>query len=181
MRKLEWMFVVILGIAPTTYAQSTPPRHPPPMPPMPGMSGMPSKTDTSRATAKGSVRRPTATKTPMAMDDSAMAEMSMPVPMPKGMPMIPGLVGLTPPVTSFLPGNGVDARKLPMAKTSRVAQLKDGDTLDLSAMLVRRSIKGHVFVMYAFNGQVPGPLIRVPQNATIIVRFHTFRGGRGIG
>ena len=26
--------------------------------------------------------------------------------------------------------------------------------------------------MYGFNGQVPGPLIRVPQNATITVRFH---------
>ena len=172
MRDLAWMFVVILAIAPTTSAQSAPPRNPPPMPSMPGMSGMPSKTDTSRAKAKGSVQRPTATKAPMPMDASAMAEMSMPVPMPKGMPMIPGLVGLTPPVTSFLPGNGVDSRKLLLAKTSRVAQLKDGDTLDLSAMLVRRSIKGHVFVMYAFNGQVPGPLIRVPQNATITVRFH---------
>ena len=26
--------------------------------------------------------------------------------------------------------------------------------------------------MYGFNGQVPGPLVRVPQNATITVRFH---------
>jgi FtsP/CotA-like multicopper oxidase with cupredoxin domain len=39
-------------------------------------------------------------------------------------------------------------------------------------MLVRRVIRGHAFAMYGFNGQVPGPLIRVPQNATIIVRFH---------
>ena len=39
-------------------------------------------------------------------------------------------------------------------------------------MLVRRTIKAHTFVMYAFNGQVPGPLIRVAQNATITVRFH---------
>ena len=39
-------------------------------------------------------------------------------------------------------------------------------------MLVRRTIKGHAFAMYGFNGQVPGPLIRVPQNATITVRFH---------
>ncbi len=39
-------------------------------------------------------------------------------------------------------------------------------------MLVRRTIKGHTFAMYGFNGQVPGPLIRVPQNATITVRFH---------
>ncbi len=98
--------------------------------------------------------------------------MSMPIPMPAGMPMIPGLVGLVPPVASFLPGMGMDAAKIPMAKASQVARLKNGDTLDLSATLVRRTIKGHTFVMYGYNGQVPGPLIRVPQNATITVRFH---------
>jgi len=103
--------------------------------------------------------------------DSAMG-MSMPIPMPKGMPMIPGLVGLAPPVTSFLPGMGVDPKKLPAVKPTEVARLKDGDTLDLTAMLVRRTIKGRSFAMYGFNGQVPGPLIRVPQNATITVRFH---------
>jgi len=97
--------------------------------------------------------------------------LSMPVPMPKGMPMIPGLVGLTPPVASFLPGAGVDPDRLPMAKPSKIVALRDGDTLDLAATLVRRTIKGNTFVMYGFNGEVPGPLIRVKQNATITVRF----------
>ncbi len=32
--------------------------------------------------------------------------------------------------------------------------------------------RGRQFTMYGFNGQVPGPLIRVPQNATITVRYH---------
>jgi FtsP/CotA-like multicopper oxidase with cupredoxin domain len=50
--------------------------------------------------------------------------------------------------------------------------LGDGDTLDLTAMLVRRTIKGHSFAGYGFNGQMPGPLIRVLRNATITVRFH---------
>ena len=111
------------------------------------------------------------------MDDMAgmhhdSARMAMPIPMPKGMPMIPGLVGLTPPVAAFLPGRGVDAARLPTAKPTRVRALANGDTLDLTATLVRRTIRGNVFVMYAFNGEVPGPLIRVPQNATITVRFH---------
>ena len=61
---------------------------------------------------------------------------------------------------------------MPVARPSRVARLRNGDTLDLTAMLVRRTIMGHSFVMYAFNGQTPGPLIRVPQNASITVRFH---------
>ncbi len=103
------------------------------------------------------------------MDHDAM---SMPIPMPKGMPMIPGLVGLTPNVGEFLPGMGIDPATLPAAKPSQVVRMNEGDTLDLTAALVRRTIKGNSFVMYAFNGQVPGPLIRVTQHATIVVRFH---------
>lgn len=101
--------------------------------------------------------------------DSGMA---MPIPMPPGMKMMPGLVGLVPPVTPFLPGGGVDPLTLPAVQRSRVTRLSDGDTLDLTAMLVRRTIRGRLFAMYGFNGQVPGPLIRVPQNATITIRFH---------
>jgi Putative multicopper oxidases len=140
---------------------------------MPGMHGPPggAKKESGRSKKKGDARRPE-TAEPTLMDDAAMAQMGMPVPMPKGMPMLPGLVGLTPPVSAFLPGAGIDPRTLPRVGPSRAARLKDGDTLDLTAMLVRRSIKGRVFVMYAFNGQVPGPQIRVPQNATITVRFH---------
>jgi len=81
-------------------------------------------------------------------------------------------VGLVPPVGSFLPGAGLNARTLPAAKPTQIKALRDGDTLDLTAMLVSRAIRGHVFAMYGFNGQVPGPLIRVPQGATITVRFH---------
>jgi suppressor of ftsI len=101
--------------------------------------------------------------------DKAMA---MPVPMPPGMRMMPGLVGLTPPVTPFLPGGGADPMKLPPARPATLTPLRDGDTLDLTATLVRRTIRGHAFTMYGFNGQVPGPLIRVPRGATITVRFH---------
>jgi FtsP/CotA-like multicopper oxidase with cupredoxin domain len=92
--------------------------------------------------------------------------------MPAYMKMMPGLVGERPPVSPFLPGGGVDLARLPAARPSVVTRLKDGDTLDLTAMLIRRTIKGKAFAMYGFNGQTPGPLIRVPQNATITVRFH---------
>ena len=98
--------------------------------------------------------------------------MAMPIPMPPGMPMIAGLLGLTPPVTPFVPGAGIDPMTVPPAQPTRLTPLRDGDTLDLAAMLVRRTIGGRTFVMYGFNGQVPGPLIRVHQNTTIIVRFH---------
>ncbi|MGE5100151.1 MAG: multicopper oxidase domain-containing protein, partial [Deltaproteobacteria bacterium] len=159
------LFVTLGGLLPAVcLAQQKPVKKPATMP---GMAGMPGMTDTSKT------KKATAPKAPMKMSGDSMAmEMGMPIPMPKGMPMIPGLVGLVPPVTSFLPGAGVDVKRLPAVKPSQVARLKSGDTLDLTAMLVRRTIRGRSFAMYGFNGQVPGPLIRVPQNATITVRFH---------
>jgi len=50
-------------------------------------------------------------------------------------------------------------------------RLAAGDTLHLSAGLVRRDIRGHVLTMYAFNGQYPGPLIEVARGAEIVVDF----------
>ncbi|MGH7616468.1 MAG: multicopper oxidase family protein [Gemmatimonadaceae bacterium] len=135
------------------------PAKPPPKPG--GMPGM--RMDSTKSRRMG--------RAGSAHDTMTMG-MGMPIPMPKGMPMIPGLVGLVPPVTPFLPGEHVDVKTLPAAKPSQVARLETGDTLDLTAGLVHRTIRGHSFAMYAFNGQVPGPLIRVPQNATITVRFH---------
>ncbi len=114
----------------------------------------------------------------LAAQDSSMAGMQMdgmdmmPIPMPKGMVMLPGLVGLAPPITEFLPGNGIDPATVPLSQPSAITPLSSGDTLDLTAGLVRRVIAGHSFVMYGFNGQVPGPLIRVRQGATITIRFH---------
>jgi FtsP/CotA-like multicopper oxidase with cupredoxin domain len=109
--------------------------------------------------------------------DTSMANMpgmsmGMPIPMPPGMPMMPGLVGLSPGIKTFMPGAGVDVATLPEAKPRSLARVKDGDTLDLTATLVRRTLLGHAVAAYGYNGEIPGPLIRVPQNATIIVRFH---------
>lgn len=104
--------------------------------------------------------------------DAMTGGMQMP-PMAKGleMPMIPGMESARPNVTEWLPGAGIDPSTLPLATPRKLAALKDGDTLDLVAQMVRRVIRGKPRVMYGFNGQYPGPLIRVPQNATIVVRF----------
>ena len=124
--------------------------------------------------AAGSAQQHDTTTMPpgMPMPGMPASGMAMPIPMPKGMVMMPGLVGLTPPGGTFLPGAGVDPASVPNVRPSAVVPMRDGDTLDLSAMLVRRTIAGRPYVMYGFNGEVPGPLIRVPQNATITVRFH---------
>jgi FtsP/CotA-like multicopper oxidase with cupredoxin domain len=94
-------------------------------------------------------------------------------PMPKGMKMqpIPGMEHVAPSTTPFLPGAGIDPSTLTQAVPMKAVRLADGDTLDLTAMLVRRTIYGKTYVMYGFNGQYPGPLIRVKQNSTIVVRY----------
>lgn len=124
--------------------------------------------------AAGSAQQHDTTTMPpgMPMPGMPASGMAMPIPMPKGMVMMPGLVGLTPPGGTFLPGAGMDPASVPDVRPSAVVPMRDGDTLDLSATLVRRTIAGRPYVMYGFNGEVPGPLIRVPQNATITVRFH---------
>ena len=103
--------------------------------------------------------------------DTAEA-VNRPPPMQHGMNMRLGLESERPSVTPWLPGEGVDPSTLPEAKPNRVLRLSDGDTLDLTAGLVRRELRGKTVIMYAFNRQYPGPLIRVKRGATIIVRFH---------
>jgi len=150
-----WLAALLVAtVAATGSAQ----QHDTTMPP-----GMPMRSDTTPK------RTP---PKPMDMPGMSAGAMTMPIPMPKGMVMMPGLVGLAPPGGTFLPGAGVDPATVPSVRPSSVVRLKDGDTLDLSATLVRRTIAGRPYVMYGFNGEVPGPLIRVPQNATITVRFH---------
>lgn len=94
-------------------------------------------------------------------------------PMPKGMsmPAIPGMEGLKPRMTAYLPGADLDPATIPAAVPRKLLDLKDGDSLDLTAGFVRRTLRGKPFVMYGFNGQYPGPLIRVKQSATITIRF----------
>ena len=93
-------------------------------------------------------------------------------PMIPGLTMFPALMELDPPGTDpFLPGDGVDPATLPLARPRDVVRLGDGDAIDLEAGLVRRRIRGRDHVMYGFNGQYPGPLLYVPEAATITVNF----------
>ncbi|MDQ3698997.1 MAG: multicopper oxidase family protein [Gemmatimonadota bacterium] len=93
-------------------------------------------------------------------------------PMHRAVPgMIPGLESLRPAAAPFLPGAGIDVAALPEAAPRRLVTLRDGDSLALDAMLVRRTIGGRTFAMYGFNGQHPGPLIDVRERATVVVNF----------
>ncbi len=116
---------------------------------------------------------------PSALGDTTSAvhrmHMGGPWPMPPMDPRVsnamPGLDRLLPQATPFLPGALANVATLPAALPRRVLDLRDGDTLALKAGLVRRTINGRTYAMYAYNNQVPGPLLRVQQDATIIVNF----------
>ena len=84
--------------------------------------------------------------------------------------MMPGVGDLRPAVTPYAPATPTGG-PAPPARPHDVVTLPDGGTLDLEAGVVTRTINGRTFTMFAFNGQYPGPLIRVPQDATITVNF----------
>jgi len=92
------------------------------------------------------------------------------VPMDTNMPMLPGLEGAVPIVGPFLPGSGMDAAMFPEARPSELVVMSDGDTLEISVSMVRRTLGGHEMVMFGYNGQYPGPLIQAPKEATLVVR-----------
>ncbi len=106
----------------------------------------------------------------MATDSSVVDVWRMP-PMDMAMPMLPGLHNAVPVVDAMLPGSGMDIMSIPEAVPSKVMNVADGDTVQVMAMLVRRTINGKNFVMMGYNGQYPGPLIRSSKDARIFVNF----------
>ncbi|MDQ6831724.1 MAG: multicopper oxidase family protein [Gemmatimonadota bacterium] len=91
--------------------------------------------------------------------------------MPPMSTVMPGMSALVPSVMPFRAGAEMDSSKSSVARPREIIHLKNGDTLALEAGLVRRTIAGRTFTMYAFNGQYPGPLIDVKQGTSIVVRF----------
>jgi suppressor of ftsI len=86
------------------------------------------------------------------------------VPMPPGITMLPAEMALRPEEAAWLPLD--DA---PPARSRELVHLKDGDTLRLETGLVRRSLNGRSYTMFAFNGQQPGPLIEVVRGSRVTV------------
>ena len=88
------------------------------------------------------------------------------VPMPPNLQMLPAEMTLRPKVAPYLPSASAAS---PRARPREVIRLGNGDTLRLRAGLVRRTFKGQMLTMFAFNDQYPGPLLQIPQGAEVIV------------
>jgi suppressor of ftsI len=88
------------------------------------------------------------------------------VPMPPGLTMLPAEMALHPDEAAWLPSPKEAA---PPVRARELVHLDDGDTLRLEAGLVRRTLNGRSYTMFAFNGQQPGPLIEVVRGSRITV------------
>jgi len=75
-----------------------------------------------------------------------------------------GLLGLSTYRQGTLTG-------LPEAKVSETVDLKNGDTYDLTAGFVEKKLGNRSYRMLAYNGSIPGPVIRVEQNAEVTIHF----------
>ncbi len=104
----------------------------------------------------------------MNMGDSLVWRMP---PMKMTMPMIAGTMDDVPIVGPMLPGYGMDLSMFAEAKPSEIFDLADGDTLHMDASLVRRTIDGQEYIMMAYGGMYPGPLIRADRGSKVIVEF----------
>lgn len=92
------------------------------------------------------------------------------------MPQMPGCepylaVGTRalPALTTALPGEGMVAPK-PAVATPAVT-LEDGDHYRLRAEVVSATLAGAPLRLYAYNGSVPGPLLKVRQGTTVTIDF----------
>ena len=92
-------------------------------------------------------------------------------PMAPASPMMPGLMGLIPAAEPFLPGVETEQGPVPPVERPGTVTLADGDTLHLEAAPVRARLRGHDLGLYGFNGQSPGPVLRVRQGSEIVVAF----------
>jgi FtsP/CotA-like multicopper oxidase with cupredoxin domain len=99
----------------------------------------------------------------MAAPDSGVAAWTT-VPMPRGLSMLPAEMALRPDAEAWLPPAAA-----PPVRAHEVVRLSSGDTLQLEAGPVRRSLDGQTTTMFAFNGQQPGPLIEVTRGAEVTV------------
>lgn len=76
-----------------------------------------------------------------------------------------------------------DTAGLPAARSPEVVEFADGDEFDLRIAPVAKQLGGGAVRMLAYNGSVPGPILRVQQGSELVVivwgaftRFHVCVG-----
>lgn len=60
---------------------------------------------------------------------------------------------------------------LERVENSKSYDLLNGSTFQLEAKIVVKALNGNNIRMYAYNGQIPGPALKVKQNSTLFINF----------
>src|SRR3989338_3111972 len=60
---------------------------------------------------------------------------------------------------------------LKIAEKTKSATVQNGQIFQMTAHPVVKNVSGNLIRMYGYNGQIPGPLIKVKQGSTIYVNF----------
>ena len=64
-----------------------------------------------------------------------------------------------------------DEKGLLKVKNSESIELSNGTIYNIRAEKIIKNINGQDFVMYGYNGEIPGPLLKVKQGSTIRINF----------
>ncbi len=64
-----------------------------------------------------------------------------------------------------------ETSETPLASSTQIIELEDGDTYDLEASFVEKDLNGSLHKMLAYNGSIPGPTLKVKQGSTITINF----------
>ncbi|QQR54574.1 multicopper oxidase family protein [Candidatus Peregrinibacteria bacterium] len=64
-----------------------------------------------------------------------------------------------------------ETSEAPLASSTQIVELKDGDTYDLESSFVEKELNGSLYKMLAYNGSIPGPTLKVKQGSTITINF----------
>ncbi len=76
--------------------------------------------------------------------------------------------GLKPLVSPWLPEG---SESFPSARPRSVQRMVDGDSLTLRSHYVMKQVAGKSIPMLGYNGEIPGPLIDVPEEARVTITF----------
>jgi len=67
--------------------------------------------------------------------------------------------------------SSISVAGLTASKPTETVDLKNGDTYNLVASYIEKDIKGVKYKMLAYNGSIPGPLIKVAQGSEVTINF----------
>ena len=74
------------------------------------------------------------------------------------------------PLKYFDPLKG-KIQTLPSIKSPKIVEIKEGETFELRAEVVKQKIGKKTFRRFAYNGSIPGPIIKVKQGSNIKIKF----------